>query len=241
MLKIQWNLCNPTPKFSDILWHPSKNYGPKVYLLTKINPEYWDILYNLTLFPGPLECQIRQVPLYIEITQKNYTSFFCDLKSTTETRTSSVPKTGVFCFCIYNVYIYGTLILNQFLFLCPAYNSMGQYSFSVCPFFVWLVRSSVPLYLVNAMFWDHWYVSFHICYDDWSWCVIEHIISTFWLDDFVGGMGLYCFHAFFIYIVVILGEHNLSEVVDSIAFIFSSIIGHDVMLVILYLARHTIL
>ena len=69
---IQWNLCNPTPDFSDILWHPTpdfsdilwhptKMYGPKVFLLTKIKSEYFDILYNLTHFLGPMLCRIRQV------------------------------------------------------------------------------------------------------------------------------------------------------------------------------------
>ena len=61
---IQWNLCNSTPEISDILWHPTKMYGPKVFLLIKIKPEYSDILYNPTHFPGPLVCWIRQVPLY---------------------------------------------------------------------------------------------------------------------------------------------------------------------------------
>ena len=59
---IQWNLCNPTTEFFDILWHPTKMYGPKVFLLTKIKAGYSDILYNPTHFPGPLVCQIRQVP-----------------------------------------------------------------------------------------------------------------------------------------------------------------------------------
>ena len=36
-------------------------YGPKVVLLTNIKPEYSDILYNPTHFPGPLVCRIRQV------------------------------------------------------------------------------------------------------------------------------------------------------------------------------------
>ena len=68
-IHVQWNLYNPTPEFSDILWHPTKIYGPKVFLLIKIRPEYSDILYNPTHFPGPLVCQIRQVPLYIEYQQ----------------------------------------------------------------------------------------------------------------------------------------------------------------------------
>jgi hypothetical protein len=51
--RIQWNLCNPTPEFSDILWHQTNIYGPKVFLLIKIKPEYSDILYNPTHFPGP--------------------------------------------------------------------------------------------------------------------------------------------------------------------------------------------
>jgi hypothetical protein len=33
---------------SDILWHPTKIYGPKVFRLAKIKPEYSDILYNPT-------------------------------------------------------------------------------------------------------------------------------------------------------------------------------------------------
>jgi hypothetical protein len=52
--------------FSDILWHPPKIYGPKVFLLTNIKPEYSDILYSLIHFPGALVCRIRQVPLYWE-------------------------------------------------------------------------------------------------------------------------------------------------------------------------------
>ena len=68
---IQWNLCNPTPEFSDILWHSGKIYGPKVFLWTKIKPEYFDILYNPTNFPGPLVCWIRQVPLYKQKCFKN--------------------------------------------------------------------------------------------------------------------------------------------------------------------------
>jgi hypothetical protein len=58
--KIHWDLCNPTPEFSNIL---TKIYGPKVFLLTKIKPEYSDILYNATYFPVFLVCRIRQVPL----------------------------------------------------------------------------------------------------------------------------------------------------------------------------------
>jgi hypothetical protein len=50
----------------------TKSYGPKVFLLTKINPEYSDILYNLTHFPGPLVCRIRQVPMYWQILSKIY-------------------------------------------------------------------------------------------------------------------------------------------------------------------------
>ena len=61
---IQWNFCNPTPKFSDILWPPTKIYGPKVFLLFKMRPEYSDILCNPTHFPGSLVCRIRKVPLY---------------------------------------------------------------------------------------------------------------------------------------------------------------------------------
>jgi hypothetical protein len=59
IIQVQLNLCNHTPEFSDILWHPTKIYGPKVFLLAKIKPEYSDILNNPTYFPSPLVCRIR--------------------------------------------------------------------------------------------------------------------------------------------------------------------------------------
>ena len=62
---IQWNLCNLTPVFSDILWHSTKMYSTKVFLWTKIKREYSDILYNATHFSGLFVCWIRQVPLYV--------------------------------------------------------------------------------------------------------------------------------------------------------------------------------
>jgi hypothetical protein len=50
---VQWNLCNPTPDFSDILWHTTpKIYGLKVFLLTKL---------NLSI---QTSCTIRHVRLY---------------------------------------------------------------------------------------------------------------------------------------------------------------------------------
>jgi hypothetical protein len=68
---VQWNLCNPTPEFTDILLHRTKIYGPKVFLLNKVKPEYCDILYNPTDFPGPLVCRIRLVPLYYHLSYCN--------------------------------------------------------------------------------------------------------------------------------------------------------------------------
>ena len=47
--KLLWNLCNPTPEFSDILCHPT--YGPKVLLLTKLNLSF------------PTFCKIRHISL----------------------------------------------------------------------------------------------------------------------------------------------------------------------------------
>jgi hypothetical protein len=32
VLHIQWNLCDPTPEFSDILWLPTRIPGPKIFL-----------------------------------------------------------------------------------------------------------------------------------------------------------------------------------------------------------------
>ena len=69
LLHIQWNYWNSTPELTpppppDILWHLTTIYRHKVFLLTKIKPEYSEILYNQTHFPGPFVCWIRQVPLY---------------------------------------------------------------------------------------------------------------------------------------------------------------------------------
>ena len=61
ILYIQWNCA---PECFDILWHLTKMYGPKVFLLTKIKA-YFNVLYNQTHFPGSLLCCIRQVPLYL--------------------------------------------------------------------------------------------------------------------------------------------------------------------------------
>jgi hypothetical protein len=41
-----------------ILWNSTKMYGPKIFLLTKLKPEYSDILYNPTHF---------MVPWYVEL------------------------------------------------------------------------------------------------------------------------------------------------------------------------------
>ena len=74
--RIRWNLCNPTPEISDILWHLTKIYSPKVVLLSKIKPEYSDILHNQTHFPRPLMRQIRQVPLYkVTVKMRQYIFF----------------------------------------------------------------------------------------------------------------------------------------------------------------------
>jgi len=64
-LLLQLNLCNPITEFSEFLLHPTRIYGPKVFLLTEIKPEYSDMLYNTTHFSGSLVCWIRKTTLYI--------------------------------------------------------------------------------------------------------------------------------------------------------------------------------
>jgi hypothetical protein len=54
-------------EYSDILFNPTHFPDPKVFLSTKIKPEYSNILYNPTHFPGPLVCRIGQVPLYLPV------------------------------------------------------------------------------------------------------------------------------------------------------------------------------
>ena len=41
-MSLQWNLCDPTPGFSDILWLPTRISGPKIFLLHSLlkNLEY---------------------------------------------------------------------------------------------------------------------------------------------------------------------------------------------------------
>ena len=65
--------CTIRHLFQHSVTSNKKNYGPKVFLLTKIKPEYSDILYNLTHFPGALVCQIRQVPLYNTLEPHSFT------------------------------------------------------------------------------------------------------------------------------------------------------------------------
>jgi hypothetical protein len=65
-------------------------YGPKVFLLTKLNPEYSEFMYNTTHFTGPLVCRIRQVPVYLSWQYRSCTTAFnrevtpspCDFLST---------------------------------------------------------------------------------------------------------------------------------------------------------------
>ena len=61
---VQWNLCNRTPEFSDILWYPTKLYGPKGFLVTKLNPSI-PTSCTIRYISLALVCQIRQVPLWL--------------------------------------------------------------------------------------------------------------------------------------------------------------------------------
>jgi hypothetical protein len=61
-----------------IFRHPMthvKYLWPKEFLLTNIKPEYFNILYNPTHFPGLLICRIRQVPLYFQLCAGFYVMF----------------------------------------------------------------------------------------------------------------------------------------------------------------------
>ena len=55
-IHVQWNLSNPTSEFSDILWHLTKIYGHKVFLLT-----ISCTIRHISLVP--LCVELRQVPL----------------------------------------------------------------------------------------------------------------------------------------------------------------------------------
>jgi hypothetical protein len=67
-----------------MLWHLTKIYSSKVFLLTKIKPEYSDTLYNPTYFPDPLVCRIRQIALYKEIDDEQH--FFMDCNKNSQIR-----------------------------------------------------------------------------------------------------------------------------------------------------------
>jgi hypothetical protein len=57
----------------DRFWHPVQS-DTFPWSLGVSNLTGSDILYNLTHFPGPLVCRIRQVPLYYSITWSAYKS-----------------------------------------------------------------------------------------------------------------------------------------------------------------------
>jgi hypothetical protein len=71
-------------------------YGLKVFLLTKIKPEYYDILYNLTHFPGPLVCRIRQVLISCTIRHISLVPWCVGLKRITFFFTKNVLKASQF-------------------------------------------------------------------------------------------------------------------------------------------------
>ena len=48
ILDIQWNLCDLTPEFSDILWLPIRISGPKIFLLHSLLKKPW-VFRNLSL------------------------------------------------------------------------------------------------------------------------------------------------------------------------------------------------
>ena len=112
-------MCNLTHEFYDILWHSTKIYSPKVFLLIKINPEYCDILYNPTHFSDPLVCWIRQVPL---LNQKGV-----------KIRLVSFPtQCSVFIICFFlsiqcYIDINVSVSLQILLFLCHAKKNIGRH------------------------------------------------------------------------------------------------------------------
>jgi hypothetical protein len=57
---MQWNLYNLTLEFSDILWHLIKIYGPKVFLLIKIKPEYFVNFSSSYFFIIPSPTKLRR-------------------------------------------------------------------------------------------------------------------------------------------------------------------------------------
>jgi hypothetical protein len=73
-----------------LMWFLSHNIPkPKVFLWTKIKPEYSDILYNPTHFSGPFVCWIRQVPLYLSIFQLSY--YWCIMERKVKQWRSTIP------------------------------------------------------------------------------------------------------------------------------------------------------
>ena len=76
---------------------PAKIYGPKVFLLSKIKPEYSNILHNPTHIPDPLVCRIGQLLLYLVYT------FVCWIVRQYKSLHSilSVNTTGIGCASIY--------------------------------------------------------------------------------------------------------------------------------------------
>ena len=62
-LCIQWNQCDPTPKFSDILWLPTKISGSKIFLLHSLLK---NLEYSAT-------CHFRHPTLFYSPSVINYT------------------------------------------------------------------------------------------------------------------------------------------------------------------------
>jgi hypothetical protein len=78
-----------------------------------------------------------------------------------------------------------SVLCIKILFLCPTYDSMGAYSFSVC-LFISPSHFNLWIQLLSCGCFD----SFHNWLDDWSWCVVHHISLSFWFNNFCRSCGI---------------------------------------------------
>jgi hypothetical protein len=111
---IQWNLCNPTSGFFDILWHPMKIYDPKLFLLTKIKPENSDILYNPTHFPAPLVCWIDR----FHCIKKNGSFQGRDRYCTINISASMIGRTAILVIMYVETFKTDAIVVIGYIILC---------------------------------------------------------------------------------------------------------------------------
>jgi hypothetical protein len=131
------------------------------------------------------------------------------------------------------------LVLPSSLCKCNSSEVVGQTSLILNRLII--INTAILIRRFLLEFWDSdIFINFHYSYTLWMqllwghWSDSFHIFLPFWFYNFCKSYGTVTFSFNFNIHVVILCEHNSSEVVSPIAIIYDAMIGHNVWSTILF-------